>query len=259
MAVADSFDALARAVPSRPAGDLDDAQMLAKAPDGARWNLTVVDIERIAQEMLRVTMSAPGLDSLKWIPAQDFTLLIARVDGRDIRRRYTIAGQQDDTVLCDVYLHGQGIGTSWAGALRKGDAVSGIGPRGKFLLESDAEWLVLIGDETSLPGIRAMLAATDQPARVVVEVDTAEAWSHLGAEARADTEWAWLPRSSAPDDGVLALPSSGDGHAYVSGQAERVRHWRSRLESMGLDPSAISHKAYWGAGRANATHGEPLE
>jgi NADPH-dependent ferric siderophore reductase len=177
-------------------------------------------------------MSAPGLDSLKWIPAQDFTLLIARVDGRDIRRRYTIAGQQDHTVLCDVYLHGQGIGTSWAGALRNGDAVSGIGPRRKFLLESDAEWLVVIGDETSLPGIRAMLATT---------------------------EWAWLPRSSAPDDGVLALPSSGDGHACVSGQAERVRHWRSRLESMGFDPSAISHKAYWGAGRANATHGEPLE
>ena len=120
MAVADSFDTLARAVPSRPAGDLDDAQMLAKAPDGARWNLTVVDIARIAQEMLRVTMSAPGLDSLKWIPAQDFTLLIARVDGRDTRRRYTIAGQQDDTVLCDVYLHGQVIGTPWAGALRKG-------------------------------------------------------------------------------------------------------------------------------------------
>jgi NADPH-dependent ferric siderophore reductase len=57
----------------------------------------------------------------------------------------------------------------------------------------------------------------------------------------------------------LTLPASGGGHAYVSGQAERVRYWRSRLEAQGPEPSAISHKAYWGAGRANATHGEPLE
>jgi NADPH-dependent ferric siderophore reductase len=38
-----------------------------------------------------------------------------------------------------------------------------------------------------------------------------------------------------------------------------VSAWREQLELAGFDPSAISHKAYWGTGRANATHGEPLE
>jgi NADPH-dependent ferric siderophore reductase len=259
VAVADSLDDLASAVPSRPAGDLDDAQMLAKAPDGARWDFTVASVDRIAQDMLRVTMSAPGIETLKWVPAQDFTLLVTRSAGRDIRRRYTIAGQHGGTVWFDVYLHGQGVGTSWAMALRTGDTVSGIGPRGKFLLERDAEWILLLGDETSLPGILAMLAASDRPARVVVEVDNADAWSHVGAGQRADTEWTWLSRTPSRGDHGPTLPASGGGHAYVSGQAERVRYWRTHLESLGLDPSAITHKAYWGAGRANATHGEPLE
>jgi NADPH-dependent ferric siderophore reductase len=168
----------------------------------------VADIDRIAQDMLRVTMSAAGIETLKWVPAQDFTLLVTRAGGRDIRRRYTIAGQHGDTVWFDLYVHGQGIGTSWATALRAGDTVSGIGPRGKFLLEHHAEWLLLIGDETSLPGILAMLAVSDRPARVVVEVDNAEAWSHLGAEARADTEWTWLSRKGVANSRCLPLAAA---------------------------------------------------
>src|SRR5262249_31659705 len=136
---------------------------------------------------------------------------------------------------------------------------SGIGPRGKFLLERDAEWLLLIGDETSLPGILAMLAGSDQPARAGVEGGDADAWAHLGAGQRPHTGGAWLSRTPPGGERGPSLPASGRGHAYVSGQAERVRYWRGHLESLGLDPSAITHKAYWGAGRANATHGEPLE
>jgi NADPH-dependent ferric siderophore reductase len=45
----------------------------------------------------------------------------------------------------------------------------------------------------------------------------------------------------------------------VSGEAALVLAWRDRLERLGIDASAITHKAYWGTGRANATHGEPLD
>jgi NADPH-dependent ferric siderophore reductase len=129
-------------------------------------------------------MSATGLESMKWQPAQDLTLLITRALGRDIRRRHTIAGQDHDKTCLDVYLHGQGIGTPCARALQPGDTVSGIGPHGKFLLNPNADWMVLIGDETSLSGIHAMLAATDPAAQVIVEVDDHAEW-HTSAPARA--------------------------------------------------------------------------
>jgi NADPH-dependent ferric siderophore reductase len=253
------FAHLAATVPSRPAGDLDDEQLLTKAYGSKRWNLTVVAVDLITPRMLRVTMSAAGLEAMEWLPAQDLTVVMTRAAGRDIRRRYTIAAQAADWVQLDIYLHGEGIGTAWARALQPGDAVSAIGPRGKLLLNPGADWHVLIGDETSLPGIHAMLAATDRPAHVVVEVDDHAEWQPLGPGTRPATRWAWVARDPSEHAGeVLALPASGIGHAYVTGEAGRVHSWRDQLVRLGFDESAISHKAYWGVGRANATHGEPL-
>lgn len=255
----DELQRLAGTVPSRPAGDLDDPQMLAKAKGSLHWNLTVTHVGQIGPGMLRLSMSAPRIETMEWQPAQDLTVLITHAAGRDIRRRYTIAGHERDRVHLDVYIHGEGIGTTWARTCRPGDSVSAIGPRGKLVVKPDADWHVMVGDETSLPGIRMMLAATDRPAQVVVEVNDPLDWRALGVDARPATRWTWLPRGSPLNAAaVLALPSLGVGHAYISGEAQKVLVWREQLELLGLDPSAISHKAYWGTGRANATHGEPL-
>lgn len=257
--MSDEFGNLAVAVPSRPAGDLSDDQLLVKAHGSLRWDFVVADVALTAPRMLRLTLSSPGIEAMKWHAAQDFTLLITRAGGRDIRRRYTIASQDEDRISFDVYLHGAGIGTAWAQSLRPGDAVSGIGPRGKLLLMEAADWHVMIGDETSLPGIHAMLAATDRAAQVIVEVDYPEEWSRLQLDARPATRWSWLDRRSRRDAAdIVALPGVGVGRAYVSGEAGSVRVWRDELEQIGLEPSAISHKAYRGIGQANATHGEPL-
>jgi NADPH-dependent ferric siderophore reductase len=257
--MSDDLQRLARIVPSRPAGDLTDDQMLAKARGAAQWNLTVAQIEQIASKMLRLSLFAHGLHQMEWQPAQDLTVLITRSDGRDIRRRYTIAGQDHDLIYIDIYLHGEGIGTRWAKTLRAGDLLQAIGPRGKLLLDRDADWHVLIGDETSLPGIHAMVDATHRPTQVVVEVDELSDWQHLESHRPPGTQWTWLRRSDPQDPAaVFTPPPTGIGHAYVTGEARRVLLWRQELEQLGMDASAISHKAYWGTGRANATHGEPL-
>jgi NADPH-dependent ferric siderophore reductase len=254
----DDLQRLVDTVPSRPAGDLDDEQLLAKARDSTRWDLTVTMVRPIAPRMLRMTLSAQGLDAMHYRPGQDFTVLVARNRGRDIRRRYTIAGRDNGALYIDIYLHGQGVGSAWAMSRRPGDVVSAIGPRGTFMLGPAADWHIFLGDETSLPGICAMLDATNRPAQVVVEVDAPRDWNELSAGARPATQWTWLPRASSWDVGdVLALPA-GDGHAYLSGEATRVLAWRSEVERLGLDSAAVSQKAYWGLGRANATHGEPL-
>jgi hypothetical protein len=170
-AVPDNVQRLIATVPSRPAGDLDDAALLAKARETSLWNLTVTSRQWLAPRMLRLTVSAPGIDTITYLPGQDFTMCVMRNGGRDIRRRYTIAGRDADAVHLDVSIHGDGVGTAWALARQRGDVVSAIGPRGKFVLDPTADWLILVGDETSLPGILAMLAATDAPAQVAAEVD----------------------------------------------------------------------------------------
>jgi NADPH-dependent ferric siderophore reductase len=209
--------------------------------------------------MIRLTVSSPGLAEMKYVPGQDFTVLVARANGRDIRRRYTLAGRDGDAVYLDIYVHGEGIGTAWARARRPGDAVSAIGPRGSFILGPPADWDMHIGDETSLPGIRAMLSATDAAAHVIIEVDDPDEWESLRPRGDAVRECIWLERGSRrPEAEVLAMPTTGQGHAYISGEAARVLAWRAALKHLGMDESAVTHKAYWGTGRANATHGEPL-
>ena len=47
------------------------------------------------------------------------------------------------------------------------------------------------------------------------------------------------------------------GHAYLFGEATVVSRLREVLAGRGLGQDQISPKAYWGRGRANASHGEP--
>ena len=136
---------LADTVPSRPAGDLDDEALLAKSHGSTRFSLTTVEVCLTAPRMLRITLSGAGIETM----------------------------------------HGHGIGAAWAEALRPGDTVRAIGPRGKLLLNPAANWHVLIGHETSLPGIHAMLAATDAPAQVLVEVDDPADWQGYGPRGRS--------------------------------------------------------------------------
>jgi NADPH-dependent ferric siderophore reductase len=258
-ASANGIEHLAVSVPSRPAGDLDDDQLLAKSRNSTRWELTVTAVTRIAPRMLRLTVAAQGLTDMNYLPGHDFTVLVVHSGGRAIRRRYTLAGRDDaGAVHLDVYVHGDGIGTAWAQTRRVGDSFTAIGPRGSFVLGTAADWHLFIGDETSIPGIRAMLTATDRPAHVIVEVDDPSEWEPLEADGRPDTSWTWQPRA-ARTDSQIALPNFGGGHAYVSGEAGRVSMWRGELERLGMDPSAVTFKAYWGRGRCNATHGEPLD
>jgi NADPH-dependent ferric siderophore reductase len=104
------FAHLAATVPSRPAGDLDDDQLLAKAKGSSHWNLTVVEVGQIAPLMLRISMSAHEIETMEWHPAHDLTVLITRAGGPDIRRRDTIASHEHDRIHIDVYLHGKGLG-----------------------------------------------------------------------------------------------------------------------------------------------------
>ncbi len=202
-------------------------------------------------------------------PGQDVMLLVGVEGNRPVRRRYTIRDldQASQTVTLDVVLHGDGPGERWVRAARPGDKIEGIGPRGKITTAEGADWHLFVGDESALPAIFRMAESLPcgAQARVLLEIPGPEDEQDL--HAVASTHVTWLHRAGGPAGEPAALAAAtaqvplppGQGHAYLLGEARVVARLREVLAGRGLDAGQVSPKAYWGRGRANASHGEPAK
>ena len=192
------------------------------------------------------------------------------VDGdRPVRRRYTIRALDHARRLLtlDVVRHADGPGERWIAAARPGDRIEGIGPRGKIFLAPEADWHLFIGDDSALPAFLAMAGAIPAGGRALVIVEVPGSEGEQDVVTAADAEVTWLHRDGRPAGEPAALAGAaaaaalppGRGHAYLAGEATVVLRLREALAARGLAPEQISPKAYWGRGRANASHGEPAK
>jgi NADPH-dependent ferric siderophore reductase len=234
-----------------------------------RMQLEVVDSAPLSLGMQRLMLTAPELAGLQYQPGQDMMLMVA-VDGdRPVRRRYTIRALDHARRLLtlDVVRHAGGPGERWVAAARPGDRVEGIGPRGKIFLAEAADWHLFVGDDSALPAYLTMAGALPAGARALVILEVPGPAGEQDLVTAADAEVTWLHRDggSAGDPAALAAAAAavtlppGRGHAYLAGEATVVLRLRETLAARGLAPEQISPKAYWGRGRANASHGEPAK
>jgi NADPH-dependent ferric siderophore reductase len=219
------------------------------------WPLTVLSKTRIAPRMTRVEFSGPDLDELKWTRGQDIVLEIPCTGGF-ARRHYTIRHHDAArrTLAIDFLLHGEGASGPWLDALRPGDTVDAVGPRGHTYVR-DADWHLFCGDETCIPGIFAMIESlpADKRAYAFLEVD-GEA-DRLPLVAEADARITWLYRNGAASsrlvyDAIEALEfPPGNGFAYIIGETSNVRAIRHRLLERGFGRDRIAAEGYWRPGR----------
>jgi NADPH-dependent ferric siderophore reductase len=229
----------------------------------------VVGSAPLSPGMQRLVLTAPELAGLQYQPGQDMMLMVA-VDGdRPVRRRYTIRALDHARRLLtlDVVRHAGGPGERWVAAARPGDRIEGIGPRGKIFLAEAADWHLFMGDDSALPAYLTMAGALPAGARALVILEVPGPAGEQDLVTAADAEVTWLHRDGGPagDPAALAAAAAaatlppGQGHAYLAGEATVVLRLRETLAARGLAPEQISPKAYWGHGRANASHGEPAK
>ncbi|MER5457645.1 MULTISPECIES: siderophore-interacting protein [unclassified Micromonospora] len=173
-------------------------------------------------------------------------------------RAYTVRNWDAATgeMTVDVVHHGdEGLGGPWAAALRPGDEVLFVGPGGAYAPSPEADWHLLVGDESAMPAIAASLARlpAGAPAYVFVEVDgpldeqplpspgaVAVTWLHRGAR----------PVGEALVDAVRGLDfPPGAVQAFVHGEAGFVRQLRKLLRvERGVPRDALSISGYWRRG-----------
>src|ERR1035441_2280852 len=147
-----------------------------------------------------------------------------------------------------------------------GDRSRSLGPGGKIFLAEGADWHLFAGDESSLAVVFAMASAlpSGTPGTVILEVPEPADEQDLDVARPGRPRWRQRagPRAGAPPALAAALSSvslpPGPGHVYLFGEAKVVLRLREVAAERGLSGDQVSAKAYWGRGRANASHGEQI-
>ena len=173
-------------------------------------------------------------------------------------RAYTVRAFDPDALelTIDVVHHGdEGLAGPWAAGARPGDPVMFLRPGGGFAPNPDADWHLLVGDESALPAIAATLERlpVGATARVFLEVAGPDEEQKLTTEA--DAEIVWLHRNGATVGKALVaavreadLPT-GTPHAFVHGEATFVKELRHLLRvERGLSRDQLSISGYWRLG-----------
>ncbi len=204
-------------------------------PETSVIHAEVTRTEQFRPRVKRITLRSDQFHSwLADVPDQFITFLFPLGDskapavGRDFdfdqwfalpekvrphARNYTVRSWRPelDEIDVDMILHGdEGKGSIWAMEAEPGDALAIWGPRVAYDPPPNVTWQLLIGDETGLPAIAAILEHLPASCRVqvIAEVDGPE--SEYPLSSAADFEVAWIHR--------------GDRHAGFSEELiEQVR------------------------------------
>ncbi len=244
----------------------------------ATWYGSVESREELTPSLVRVTLGGPGLRGFPMPDETDAYVNIAIPPAGapygplfepaavreshpqelwPARRRYTVRSWDETSgrMAVDFVVHGDsGVAGPWAATAAPGDVLVFEGPGSGYRPDPDADWHLLVGDESALPAIAASLEAVPEGAQVFVRLvcDGPDHEVALPSPGTLDLEW--LHRGGEPDkDGALLVDSvaalsfpEGRVQAFVHGEAEEIRAVRRHLlAARGLTRRDMSCSPYW--------------
>ncbi|MEC4016658.1 siderophore-interacting protein [Streptomyces sp. H27-D2] len=178
-----------------------------------------------------------------------------------VTRTYTVRSWDPKTreLAVDFVVHGDsGLAGPWAAGVKPGAEVLFLGPGGEYAPRADADWHLLVGDESALPAIAAALERlsenlSEAPVRVFIEVAGQQERQALTVPAGAEIVWLHRDGSQAGDSlvsAVRAMPlPPGRVQAFVHGEAGFVKELRRWLRVEREVPrERLSISGYWRRG-----------
>lgn len=230
--------------------------------------VTVAEVRHLAPRMVRITLEGPGVRDFHYAGADHLVRLFLPVDDdlrlpattdwwselqampadrRPVVRNYTV--RRIDPAGCrldvDFALHGDsGPASAWAMRAEPGDRI-GILSDGARYEVGDADWQLLIGDETALPAISAMLEGIRTPVHTLLEVEDEQVVVDLAGEAT------WLfrsgPHGARTVEALRTLPfPPGKPYVWVAGESTLATSVRRYLvNERGIDKEQIYFCGYW--------------
>ncbi len=243
---------------------------------------TVSRVRAIGHPFVRITFAAGDLERFRPVGADQFLYLLLPPVGREeltidsgftwdglrempeaerpVGAYYTVREHRPDVaeIDIDVMLHEPaGVASSWAAEAKPGMPAALWGPRTAYHPPPEVRRQLLIGDETGLPAIAAILEAGGPPARVIVELDERTA---LELPRVDDLKTTRIDRPAGEPGGdpqlleaVRALSDLSDAYVWGGGEFDSMGAIRRHLrEERRLSATQVSLVGYW---RRNPSEG----
>src|SRR4051812_25833043 len=171
----------------------------------------VTQIQHLTPHMMRVTVAGESLADFPTPgPASHFKVFFPEIDPsaeRPVNRTYTPRRWDPTTGALDIdfLIHGTGVGSTWASQARVGTP-AGVGkPGGAYEVDPSADWFLIAGDESALPGVGTLLDALPESAQahVFLEVENEDEEQQLTSRAKLDVTWLHRGSRGAPIGSLL--------------------------------------------------------
>ena len=245
--------------------------------------LTVRQVQHLTPKMIRVTVAGDELEGFTslgfddhvkvFFPAPGGELVLPRMgpDGpvfpegapkpalRDYTpRRYDAAARALDL---DFVIHDAGPATTWAAQARPGQPLGVGGPRGSFIIPTQFDWHLLVGDETALPAIGRRLEELPKETRALVVAEIDGPAEEQTFQSAAPFEVAWVHRNGShagePTPLLQRLRSmsfpSGDYFAWIAAETQVARALRQYLlTERSANKQWVKAAGYWRRGATGA-------
>jgi NADPH-dependent ferric siderophore reductase len=225
-------------------------------------DLEVKRVEQLSPHMVAVTLGGESLADFT-SPSFDDHVKVFFDTGSDepARRDYTPRRFDNEAreLVLEFVLHGEGPASAWAESAAAGQPLRVAGPRGSFIIPTDYDWHLLVGDETALPAIARRLEELPAGARVAAILQVADPSDQRALPSPADVQFTWVADDAACLAALraFALPP-GEGYVWAAGEGSLMAELRRILvEEKGHDKRAIRAAAYWKRGAV--AHHENLE
>jgi NADPH-dependent ferric siderophore reductase len=171
-------------------------------------------------------------------------------------RRFTIRewDERTQTLVIDFVVHGDaGYAGSWAQRAKPGARLQFQGPGGSYRPSPEADWHLLVGDESAFGAIGASLQSLASTAHAVVFALVERPGSEIEFPSSANVAVNWLYREEASNAETVLVDAVrsavfpiGDFDVFVHGEAGEVRALRQHLvDDRRVDPDSASISAYW--------------
>jgi NADPH-dependent ferric siderophore reductase len=225
--------------------------------------------------MRRITFKGDELNGFSWSGPAAHMKIIFPEPGQDVVPAFSPDGPRPatmrtytprrfdaalQTLEVDFVLHGEGPASTWAARAQAGQELVMMGPAPGYIVDAEASWYVLAGDDAALPAIETLLEAVPATARVSVFLEIAGDEEIRTLPGPERTEITWLRHDADPHRAGVRLQTAlsefawpaGGGRVYVGCEAQAMRRIRRIVvEASGLDRERIVTRGYWRIGAVN--------